>query len=181
MKKLSAMLLALAGFNVQAQETELFTIDAKKVSSETIPTEILAAVKSDFPGNDVIDYYLLPAEKVSNEWDVTVNDHLKSGEDVDHYTVMLKGKKGGYVYGLYNKEGDLESMKVLAKDFALPSAIQTAATSGEYSGYAIKSDKYVKVVNAKTDKEYVEVVVAKDGKNKKLYFDSNGKFVKEKP
>ena len=180
MKKLLTILFALVAFRAQAQERELFTIDAKQVSLQTVPSEVLVAVERDFPGNDVMDYYLLEGNKVNSEWAVSVDDNLKASDEVDHYTVMLKGKKGGYIYGLYNKDGELQKMKVLAKDFALPSSIQTAATSGSYSGYAIKSDKYVKVLDRKTDKEYVEVVVAKDGKTKKLYFDPQGKLMKEK-
>ena len=93
---------------------------------------------------------------------------------------MLKGKKGGYVYGLYDKDGNLKKMKLLANDFALPSNIRTAATSGSYSGYEIESDKFVKVIDKKTDKQYVEVVVSKGRDKRKLYFDPNGKFIKEK-
>ena len=93
---------------------------------------------------------------------------------------MLKGEKGGYIYGLYNKDGDLQKMKVLANDFALPPTISEAATSGNYEGYAIKSDKYVKMVDKKSNREYVEVVVGNDSETKKLYFDTKGNFIKEK-
>ena len=180
MKKIFAILVALVGYNAQAQEKELFTVDAKPISQQAIPADVVESVKKDFPGNDVIDYYLLAAEKVNPEWAVTVDDHSKANDELDHYTVMLKGKKGGYVYGLYDKEGNLEKMKLLANDFALPSNIRSAATSGSYSGYEIKSDKFVKVVDRKTNKQYVEVVVAKGRDTKKLYFDPKGKFIKEK-
>jgi hypothetical protein len=168
MKKLLPVLFMLIGLDAQAQEKELFIVDAKRISSQAIPADVVESVKKDFPGNDVIDYYLLAAEKVNPEWAVTVDDHSAATDEIDHYTVMLKGKKGGYVYGLYDKEGNLEKMKLPAKDFALPSNIRSAATSGSYSGYEIKSDKFVKVVDRKTDKRYVEVVVAKGGDTKKL-------------
>jgi hypothetical protein len=84
------------------------------------------------------------------------------------------------VYGLYNKDGDLQKMKVLANDIALPESITKAATSGNYDGYDIKSDKYVKVVNAKSNREYVEVMVEKGSDKKKLYFDTQGNLIKEK-
>src|SRR5688572_9835273 len=118
MKKLFAIILSLVGFNVQAQEKELFTIDAKPISPQAIPSDVMESIKQDFPGNEVVEYYLLSADKVDPEWAVVMEDNLKPTDQVDHYTVMLKGKKGGYVYGLYNKDGDLQKMKVLANDIA---------------------------------------------------------------
>src|SRR5688500_7433020 len=109
-----------------------------------------------------------------------MDDNLEPTDQIDHYTVMLKGEKGGYIYGLYNKDGDLQKMKVLAKDFALPATVSKAATSGNYEGYAIKSDKYVKMVDKKSNREYVEVVVGNGGETKRLYFDTKGNFIKEK-
>lgn len=68
-----------------------------------------------------------------------------------------------------------------AVDFALPRAIATAATSGDYEGYQIKSNKYkcIQVIDKKSNKEYVEVVVAKGKKTKTLYFTPEGEFIKE--
>ena len=180
MKKLFAIILAIVVFNVQAQEKELFTIDAKPISPQAIPSDVMESIKQDFPGNEVVQYYLLAADRVNPEWAVVMEDNLEPGDQIDHYTVMLKGKKGGYVYGLYNKDGDLQKMKVLANDFALPESISKAATSGNYDGYAIKSDKYVKMVDKKSNREYVEVMVEKSGDAKKLYFDTKGNFIKEK-
>jgi hypothetical protein len=180
MKKLFAIVLAIVGFDVQAQEKELFTIDAKPISSQQMPSDVVESIKQDFPGNEVVEYYLLSADKVDPEWAVVMEDNLKPTDQVDHYTVMLKGKKGGYVYGLYNKDGDLKKMKVLANDVALPASISEAATSGNYDGYSIKSDKYVKMVDNKNNREYVEVTVEKGGDKKKLYFDPKGNLIKEK-
>jgi hypothetical protein len=180
MKKLFAIILVSVGFNVQAQEKELFTIDAKPISPQAIPSDVMESIKQDFPGNEVVEYYLLAADKVNPEWAVVMEDNLQPTDEVDHYTVMLKGKKGGYVYGLYNKDGDLQKMKVLANNFALPETISTAATSGNYEGYAIKSDKYVKMVDKKSNREYVEVMVEKGDDKKKLYFDTKGNLIKEK-
>jgi hypothetical protein len=180
MKKLFAIALAIVGFDTQAQEEKVFTIDAKPISAKEMPADVMQSIKQDFPGNEVVDYYLLAGDKVNPEWAVLMEDNLEPTDQIDHYTVMLKGQKGGYIYGLYNKEGDLQKMKVLANDFALPATVSKAATSGNYEGYAIKSDKYVKVVDKKSNREYVEVVVGNGGETKKLYFDTKGNFIKEK-
>ena len=178
MKKLLIVLLAFACLTIRAQEKELFTVDAKEVSTKTVPEEVVVAVEKDFPGQDVLVYYTLQGKHVDSEWAVTVDDNRNAKTNVDYYTVSLKGEKGGYIYALYGKDGTLHKMKVLEKDFELPASIRTAATSGDYSGYAIKSDKFVKVVDRKTDKSYIEVVVEKGGKKKKLFFDTQGNMVK---
>ena len=180
MKKLLTMIVAIAGFEIQAQEEKVFIIDAKPIAAQEMPTDVMQSIQQDFPGNEVVEYYLLAADKVDPEWAVVMEDNLEANDQVDHYTVMLQGKNGGFVYGLYNKDGDLQKMKVLANDLSLPPPISEAATSGNYEGYAIKSDKYVKVVDKKSNREYVEVVVGKDSETKKLYFDTKGNFIKEK-
>ncbi|HTF21997.1 MAG TPA: hypothetical protein VK658_28145 [Chryseolinea sp.] len=178
MKQLLVVILAFVWINTTAQEKELFTVDAKEVSAKTVPSEVVAAVEKDFAGHDVLVYYMLAGKHVDSEWSVTGDDKRNSKTEVDYYTVSLKGKNGSYIYGLYAKDGTLLKMKVLEKDFELPASIRTAATSGDFSGYTIKSDRFVKVVDKKTDKEYVEVVVEKGGKAKKLYFDTQGNLIK---
>lgn len=180
MKQLLVVILLFGCISTIAQERRLYTVDAKEVSSKTVPSEVVAAVAKDFPGHDEIVYFTLAGKHLEKEWAVNVDDEMNPKDQVDFYTVSLKGKNGGYVYGLYTKDGTLLKMKALAKDFQLPASIQTAATTGKYAGYSIKSDKFVKVIDKKTDKEYTEVIVEKDGKSKKLYFDGQGKLTKEK-
>jgi hypothetical protein len=64
----------------------------------------------------------------------------------------------------------------------LPSNITTAATTGDYEGYQIKSNKYkcMKVVDKRTEKEYFEVNVVKGKDKKTLFFTPEGDFIKEK-
>lgn len=173
------LLLLVTGCFTQAQDV---TIYAKKISPTETPQEIKEALKKDFPENaEAVKYYMFPENMVDSEWSVALDEHLKAGEN-DHYAVKLKGKKGGYVYGLYNKDGELEVLKMEAVDFVMPPAITTAATTGEYEGYKIKSNKYkcYKVLNKKTNKEYIQVEVAKGKDIKTLYFTPAGEFIREK-
>src|SRR5690606_32021232 len=101
-------------------------------------------------------------------------------DKIDHYSVLVKGKKGGYAYGLYDKDGELKSMKIVAIDFELPPSIRTVATTGKYAGYTISSDKFVKILDQRKDKEYVVVRVEKGSDKRKLYFSPDGKLIKEK-
>jgi hypothetical protein len=110
-----------------------------------------------------------------------MQENVQKGEG-GYYTVQMKGKGGGYVYGLYNADGELEVMKMEANDFKLPDAVTTHATSGDYEGYEIQSQKYkcYKVIDKRTNKEYVQLEVKKGNTEKTLYYTPEGEFIREK-
>src|SRR5688572_29676618 len=99
--KSTFILLLLANVCLYAQD--VVTVYAKKISEEETPQAIVDALKKDFPDNaEDVKYYLFPGDKVADEWRVALDSAVRQGE-ADQYTVKLKGKKGGYIYGLYNK------------------------------------------------------------------------------
>jgi hypothetical protein len=158
------------------------TIYAKKVSSGETPPAIVEAVKKDFPDNaDAIKVYLNPENMVDSEWGAALDKKISEGEH-SYYTVKMKGKKGGYIYGLYDGNGVLKVLKMEAVDFVLPAEIVTASTTGKYEGYKIKGNKYkcYKVLDKSTNKEYVQVEIARGKDKKTLYFTPQGEFIKEK-
>jgi hypothetical protein len=170
----------LSTFMASAQDN--VTIYAKKVSAEQTPTAIIEAVKKDFPDNaEAVKYYLNPENMIDSEWGVALDEKIKE-ESHSYYTVKMKGKKGGYIYGLYDGNGELKVLKIEAIDFALPPEIADAATSGKYEGYTIKANKYkcYRVVDKRTNKEYVQVDIAKGKDKKTLLFTPEGEFLKEK-
>jgi hypothetical protein len=181
MKTRNTFIFLLFAANTCLYAQDVVTVYAKKISEEETPKAIVEALKKDFPDNaGDVKYYLYPGNKVADDWRIALDSMILQG-GADQYTVKLKGKKGGYIYGLYNKEGELEVLKMEAIDFALPPSIAEAATSGEYEGYRIKSNKYkcIQVLDKKSNKEYVQVVVAKGKKTKNLYFTPEGEFIKE--
>ena len=110
-----------------------------------------------------------------------MKESVKKGEG-EYYTVEMKGSGGGFVYGLYNSKGELEVMKMEANDFVLPKEIVTHATTGEYAGYQIQTQKYkcYKVIDKRTNDEYVQVEVKKGDDVKTLYYTPQGRFIHEK-
>ena len=182
MKKLTAIILLglVVGPFVAMSQDE--TIYAKRISPDETPEAIKDALKKDFPqAVEDIQYYMVPDNMVDSEWGVAMSEKVKKGEK-DYYTVQLKGEGGGFVYGLYNKDGELEVLKMEAREFQLPDAIVTHATTGKYEGYEIQSQKYkaYKVIDKRTDKEYVQVEVKKGNKTKTLYYTPEGQFIREK-
>lgn len=182
MKKSHVILLILCISRMMvAQAQDALTMTAKKISSTETPAAVVAAVKEDFPTYTLTDVYVLPAKEVNSMWAVAVDDNLKADEEIDHYTVQLKGAKGGTYYGLYDKDGNRIMSKLKEINQPLPKAISKAIVSDpKYKGYTLQSDMHYKMVDHKNNKEYWEVTVKKDNKSKKLFYTPDGKFIKEK-
>lgn len=175
------MLLILVA-NAGAYAQDDVTIYSKKVSAGETPAAIVEAVKKDFPDNTAaVQYYLNSGEMVDTEWGQALEKKIREGNH-EYYTVRLKGKKGGFIYCLYDNEGQLKVLKIEGVDLKLPPNIATAATSGDYAGYQITSNKYkcLKVVDKRTEKEYFQVNVVKGKDKKTLFFTPEGEFIKEK-
>ena len=182
MKTLTAFILMGLLYSPFATKSQDETIYAKKISPEQTPEAVKEALKKDFPeAVKDIHYFMVPDNMVSSEWGVAMSEKVKKGES-DYYTVQMKGAGGGYVYGLYNQNGELEVLKMEANDFQLPEEIVTHATTGKYEGYTIQSQKYkcYKVIDKKSNKEYVQLEVKKGKKTKTLYYTPEGEFIREK-
>jgi len=182
MKTLTAFILLgllYSPFIVKSQNEKIY---AKKISPNETPEAIKEALKKDFPDAiKDIQYYMVPKNMVDSEWGVAMKEEAKSG-DKSYYTVEMKGEGGGFVYGLYNQDGELEVLKMEAHDFKLPAEIVTHATTGDYAGYKIQSQKYscYKVVDKRTNTEYVQVETKKGNDTKVLYYTPAGEFIREK-
>lgn len=175
-----ALLVAITIMTLNVYAQQFLTVNAKKITEKETSIEVVAAVQRDFPYQAVLEYYFFPADRIESEWSVTQADSLKLEKSGVYYTVLLKGKRPGYIYGLYNKEGELQMLKILFLDFAnLPSHIRTAATSGDYEGYKIVADKYIKIIRITPKKEYLQVAVEKGSSYKTLVFTSEGEILKE--
>lgn len=182
MKNVTAIVLLgllCSPFVMKSQDEKIY---AKQITSDETPEAIKEALKKDFPDAiKDIQYYMVPDNMVSSEWGVAMSESVDTGEK-EYYTVEMKGKGGGFVYGLYNRQGELEVMKMEAKDFKLPQEIVTHATTGQYKGYKIQSQKYscYKVIDKRTNTEYVQVETKKGNDTKVLYYTPKGEFIREK-
>jgi hypothetical protein len=182
MKKLTAFIvlaLMYCPFVTQSQDETLY---AKEITPAETPEAIKEALKKDFPDAiKDIHYYMVPENMLESEWGVAMKENMKTNNS-NYYTVQLKGAGGGFVYGLYNADGELEVMKMEANDFELPEKMVAHATSGENEGYEIHSQKYkcYKVIDKRTNDEYVQLEVKKGDDIKTLYYSPAGDFIEEK-
>lgn len=182
MKNFLLILLLLSASRLMlAQSQDALTMTAKKISNSDTPAAVVAAVEKDFPNYKVTDFYVLPAKDVNAVWDVNVTDNLQANENIDHYTVQLKGAKGGSYYGLYDKEGNRIMSKLKEINQPLPKAVSSAIVADpKYKGYTLQSDMHVKTIDHKKSQEFWEVTVKKGSDSKKLFYTPDGKFIKEK-
>jgi hypothetical protein len=181
-KTLTAFILLGLVYSPIVTKSQDESIYAKEITPAEAPEAIKEALKKDFPDAiKDIQYYMVPENMVDSEWGVAMKEDMK-GSDNDYYAVQLKGSGGGFVYGLYNKKGELEVLKMEANDFELPEKMVTHATTGDYEGYEIQSQKYkcYKVIDKRTNDEYVKLEVKKGDVTKELYYTPAGDFIHEK-
>ena len=120
MKTLTAFLLmalVYSPFVTKSQDDRLYS---KQITPEETPPAIKEALKKDFPDAvKDIHYYMVPENMANSEWGAAINESVKRGDN-EYYEVEMKGSGGGFVYGLYNKDGQLEIMKMEAMSSIFP-------------------------------------------------------------
>lgn len=175
-----AVFVAVIILTFDGYAQQFLALNAKKIAEKETAIKVVSAVQRDFPYQRILEYYLFPADKIKSEWMVTAGDTVNLAETGVYYTVLLRGKRGEYIYGLYNEEGELQMLKILFLDFSnFPPEVQTAATSGAYEGYRLHTDQYIKIIGRNPKTEYVQVAVAKGPDYKILIFTNEGRLIKE--
>jgi len=185
MKKLITT-IAVSSFSlafVFAQDPAV-VITGTKVSSTETPQEVINGLKQKFPDAKAVEYYKVPKGGVSaNGWQVTEQDNMGSGDEIDKYSVKFKKGSVKY-YALYDADGTLLQSRYEDVNATLPEPVKESllnlAKQPEYTNYRLKSKKHYHVINGKDNHNYY-VVEASDGTNNKtLYYSEDGKIIKAK-
>jgi hypothetical protein len=180
MKKYFLLVTMLAtSIYLVAQEDVVITA-SKKINKETTPQQVIDSLEKRFPNAKAVQYYKTPKDGVYNGWEVTQEDGLDIGEDVEYYTLSFKNSNIKY-YGLYNADGTLVMSKLDQSSATLPEAVKTklkqmAAT--DYKGWKLVSSSYHKRINHKKNSTYYEVTAAKGSEKKVLHITPEGEIIK---
>ena len=173
-------LLVLASLAMQAQD-ELVIKGTKKITKKLTPQQVIDSLEARFPNAKSVNYYQVSATAAKNGWEVTEEDNLEPGSEVEYYTLSFKRDDFQY-YRLYKPDGTLVMSKQEQKDVALPEPVVTSIRSiaKDYPGYKLKSKTYYKRSNYEKNKEYYEVVATNGKEDKRLYFAPDGTLMKTK-
>ncbi|TMI73661.1 MAG: hypothetical protein E6H09_06275 [Bacteroidetes bacterium] len=153
----------------------------KQISKSMTPQQVIDSLHKHFPDAKSIQYYKPPADAVQRGWNITEQDNLDAGAEIDYYTISFN-RQGLKYYGLYEKDGTLVKAKIEQNVENLPDTIKHSLMnlSKQYPGYKVVSKKYYKNQNYTKSEEYFEVVAQNGNAKKTLYYNNEGALVKVK-
>lgn len=169
------LLFLAASFGpVRGQETML---KAERISSKDLPPEVIAAYKKRFPSANLKQIVKLPLQVYKNDWEID-EVHKPDGSQ-EFYTLSLRGDDVD-LEALYDRQGNLIRANEVARNVAMPVEVSRYIVEN-YQGYTVKKDKVKRLIEPNQISAIWEVHIAsKNGDKKRLFFDTNGKFIKEK-
>jgi hypothetical protein len=180
-KHLLVVCLILIATTLQAQSESKQITGTRKISKKLTPQQVVDSLNKRFPDAKSVEYFKVSPEMAQNGWQVTEEDNLSSGEQVDYYTISFKRDDLKY-YGLYDKDGNLLQAKIEESVSALPTPVKNSIDSLQqiYPGYTVVSKTYFKNQNYSKSKEYYEIVAVKGKTKKRLFYTPEGNIIKVK-
>lgn len=173
MKKI-IIVAVLTGFSIQMYGQEVFY--EAKLKREEMPTAILEAIETDFPGFVVTEYTSIPIEIV--EEDVFVDTVGDPGSTYDTYQLELKEGSDRSLIANYDSSGKLLSTEEYLKDITPPARVRNSIAQ-KFPGWTIEKDAFKMVHFAgKSKKERFKLFLEKNDKKMKVFTDENGTILK---
>ncbi|MDJ1466302.1 hypothetical protein QNI19_21385 [Cytophagaceae bacterium DM2B3-1] len=174
----ASILLAISWVSLQAQvslTTETITI--KKVPSGETPTDEINAFLKDFPNEVITKNTLQPLDTYTKNWKVvdTRSSDYRAGQSADYYQVDTRSNHT-VTHSIYSKDGRLLYFSEKTKNGELPAVI-TNTLEKDYKGWKIVSEK--EMIHSSKKPDYYKVVIENGKYKRTLFFDLEGKFLKE--
>lgn len=169
------LMLLCCCIQVNAQD-EKTMLKAERIKADQLPPEVLAAYKKKFQNANLKDIVKLPMQTYKADWQID-EVHQPTGNE-EYYSLTMHGD-GIDVEALYDKKGNLIRANEVATNIAMPTAVSSYIVTN-YKGYAITKDKVKRLIEPNQIQAEWEVEVVKGSDKKRLLFDKEGKFKKEK-
>lgn len=181
MKRLHKVLLSCAvvlalHFSAGAQTTEKTMFKAEHIGTSQLPPEVAAAYRAKYPSMNLKDIVKLPLNTYKKNWQVDDLNYPTGSEQF--YKLYLTGKDMN-LEALYDNKGNLVRANEVAKNVVLPTKISSYIVTN-YKGYVIKKDQVKRLIEPTTTTASYEVTIGKGSVSKRVLFDKDGNFVKEK-
>jgi len=146
-----------------------------KAREAEIPVDVVESFKKDYKGTDAVEWAIVPAVIVGEEYVVSGYDNL-NGEKPTSYEVTLKGDDIR-AKAVYDKNGVLRYSKEVITHTALPDAVRNAVFK-KYPGYTILKDQEI-INQGKFNLIHYRVVLEKGTEKVTLAVNDSGKILKE--
>ncbi|CAL1518672.1 PepSY-like domain-containing protein [Chitinophaga sp. MM2321] len=167
--------LSFWAISAEAQEEQVL-LKAERIKSDQLPPEVIAAYKQKFPSANLKQIVKLPTQVYKSDWEIDELNKPDGGDE--YYSLSLSGTNVS-LEALYDRKGNLIRANEVAKNVALPRKIGTYIVTN-YKGYSIKKDKVKRLIEPNQVQAEWEVGIAKGSEQKRLFFDKDGNFAKEK-
>lgn len=173
MKKsfLISLFLLFALNSAWAQQTESTKIQPLVTSD--VPTEVLAAVESDYPGMNIRNQLYSPAGPSMRELKRQLQD-----KNVPEYCAVVRGRQYRKTAS-YNKNGELISSTERIKNAAVPHAV-LAAIGREYNGWLVTKNLTTRIKAGTYNSVSYKVWLKKGRKKQRITIDATGKILAKK-
>jgi hypothetical protein len=168
------LILSIISLIAQAQ-SELVIKGTKKITKKMTPQQVIDSLEARFPNARSVNYYKVATTAAKNGWQVTAEDNLEAGAEVELYTISFKRDDFKY-YGLYKADGTLLRSKYEEKDVDLPEqVVQSIKTiASQYPGFKVTGKTHFKRYDYSKNTEYYEITAKKGKETKRLVFAPDG-------
>lgn len=170
-------LLAFVPTYLNAQETEqnveLNTVEIR-VTKDKVPPTVKDAVMRDFGEGTPLVWATTSSKFNTFGWEQLRN---VNNQNIDAYSVHIKGKNGSALVAIYTPDGKLIRSKETLKGMATPPIILSSLAKSDYKDWKVSQENAIIKTYSGTTNEHYAVRVEKGKQKKLLYFDKDGNMV----
>jgi hypothetical protein len=183
MKKVTITLLAFVVFVFPsiAQVSHDFDPNEKEpivkatIPKDQVPEPVLKAVNTQFDKSNPQTWSKFPYALKEYGWVYNVNS---ADNNLDHYLVTMKSKKGNDFEAVYNADGALIQTREMSINVQVPKEVQTELAKSQYKDWNIVGTKeiinYYRDRNNANVERHFRITVEKGKVKRSLSFDWNG-------
>ncbi|RBL91450.1 hypothetical protein [Chitinophaga flava] len=169
------LLCALPGLKTVAQDQETI-LRAERINKQDLPPEVVAAYMQKFPTANLTQIMKLPPAVFKREW--LIEEQNTPSPNDQYYTLSMTGK-GVDIEAVYDAQGNLIRASERARDVTLPVKIDDYI-GNHYEGFRILKDKVRRLITPTKIKAEWEVLIVKGNDIRRLFFNKDGDFLKER-
>ena len=182
MKKYFAVAFLSLNYFLSMAQGEITITGSNKISKQLTPKQVVDSLEARFPDAKSVRYYKTPADAAAKGWDISIDNTIEHGAEIEYYTIKFRRKDFQY-YGLYKADGTLVESKYKETISHIPENIRSSLKqlSQQYPGYRVHTKTFYKNTTYSNSKEYYEFIAYNNTQDqKRVIYDGDGNLVKVK-